>query len=109
MKIRVSLGAVTHTHTHTHTQVICLTKEESIKTWNIYVILLRAKLYKYGMSYFCAIVGGHDCTREELRMKSEEYKIWGANFDVGAGPVSARKKINKKEKKPCQNKIKVSL
>ena len=32
----------------------------------------------------------HDYDCEELRMKSEEYKICGANFDVGAGPVSAR-------------------
>ncbi|MBQ2916735.1 MAG: hypothetical protein IJE59_00920 [Clostridia bacterium] len=35
-------------------------------------------------------VGAHDCAREELRMKSEEYKICRANFDVGVGPVSTR-------------------
>ena len=40
------------------------------------------------------LVGAHDCAREELRMKSEEYKICGANFDVGAGPVSAQQNLN---------------
>lgn len=48
---------------------------------------------KFRVNTIVNVVGEHNSACEELRMKSEEYKICGANFDVGANCVCPQNNI----------------